>query len=269
MNTAIPTHSAAWWLYKLRALLISFTISLLFISTLTLVLLHWLYPEWFLFRYDGGWQGLKIVMGVDLILGPVIAFIIFSPNKARHLILLDIVIVGVIQISAFLWGCYALWTQHPLALIYRDDTFNSLVIEDLKDQGTTTDALLPFNTQKPILIYSQPPTNEAAVAETVEMFTKGITPYTRVENFKPIKDHLSEVFANSELLKKALEKESPEALAAFSKKHNYAVDSLRLASATLRTHNVVIVMDEKANILGAIPVSDKFDGVVGMIKAKK
>jgi hypothetical protein len=269
-NVTIPTHSRAWWFYKVRAMLISLTISMTLISVLTLVLLNWLYPEWVLFEYDGGWQGLRIVMGVDLVLGPLIAFIIFSPNKARHLILLDIIIVGTIQLSAFIWGCYALWSQHPLALSYRDGTFNSITIADLKIQNATADALAPFSAgSKPILIYSQAPQDpEKNIAETIEMFTLGISPYTRIASFQPIKNHLKDIFTDQTLRQQALEKESPGALARFAKKRGENISSLRLVPIAMRTHNALLVMDEEANILGGIPVSDNFDVTMGLIKGK-
>lgn len=269
MNTTVPTKNRAWWFYKLRAMLISFSLSVTLLSVLTSVLLYWLYPEWFLFRYDGGWQGLKIVMGVDLVLGPVIAFIIFSPNKPRHLILFDIAIVGTIQLSAFIWGCYALWSQHPLALIYRDDAFNSIRLADLEKQEVTTDVLSPFKNRNPILIYSEIPTGEKeSIAETIEMFTKGIPPFTRVENYKPIDTHLDDIFKQDALRKQALEKESPGALLKFSEKHKQDIDELRLALVKMRNHNAVLVMDRNAAIIGAIPVSDNFEVEMATIKAK-
>lgn len=269
MSTIIPTKNRAWWIYKLRAMLISFSISITLLSILTSALLHWLYPEWFLFRYDGGWQGLKIVMGVDLVLGPIIAFIIFSPNKARHLILFDIAIVGTIQLSAFIWGCYALWSQHPLALIYRDDAFNTIILADLEKQDVTTEVLTPFKNRKPILIYSQIPVDEkGSIAETIEMFTKKIPPYTRIENYKPIDNYLDEIFKNGDLNKQALEKESPGALLAFTQKHNLELNNIRLVLIKMRNHNAVIVMDKTAAIIGAIPVSDDFDVTVATIKSK-
>jgi hypothetical protein len=259
----------AWWLYKVRALLISLGISVLLISLLTCALLIWLYPEWFLFEYDGGWQGLRIVMGVDLVLGPIIAFVIFSPNKARHLILLDIIIVGTIQLSAFIWGCYALWSQHPLALSYRDGAFHSITMADLKLQNATGDTLMPFSGNKPVLIYSQAPTDEEkSIAETVEMFTLNISPYTRIESFKPIKEHLADVFADQASRQQVLEKESPGTLMRFAQKHQKEISALRLVPISMRTHDAVIVMDEYANIIGGIPVSYDFATNMAVIKKK-
>lgn len=269
MNTTISASSRTWWFYKLRAMLISFSISAVCLTMLTAALMHWLYPEWFLFRYDGGWQGLKIVMLVDLVLGPVIAFIIFSPNKARHLILFDIAIVGTIQLSALIWGCYALWSQHPLALIYRDGTFNTITMADLRTQEATTDALAPFSNRKPILIYSQPPADEKAIiAETIEMFTKGIPPFIRVENYQAIDQHLDELFENDSLRKQALEEESPGALSSIAKKYDKDVDSLRLVPITMRAHNALIVMEKDATIVSGIPVSENFDLTMAKIKGK-
>ena len=74
--------------HKLRAFSIHFLISLaIFAVLLFLILFHWYPMPWF--PIDGGWQGVRIMIGVDLVLGPVLTFMVFNPAKGWRELTLD------------------------------------------------------------------------------------------------------------------------------------------------------------------------------------
>ena len=59
---------------------IHFSISLaVFLVLLAIILIAW-YPG-ILFSIDGGWAGLQIIIGVDLVLGPLLTLIVFKAGK--------------------------------------------------------------------------------------------------------------------------------------------------------------------------------------------
>lgn len=63
-----------------KAAAIHFSISLLvFLFLLTLIL--WLWYPGILFSIDGGWSGLRLVIGVDLLLGPLLTLVVFKSGK--------------------------------------------------------------------------------------------------------------------------------------------------------------------------------------------
>ncbi len=53
--------------------------TLLLLAMLAIILLLW-YPG-LLFSVDGGWMGLRIVIGVDLVLGPLLTLVVFKAGK--------------------------------------------------------------------------------------------------------------------------------------------------------------------------------------------
>ena len=54
---------------------------IIFIILGYLILFHW-YPDFF-FTSDGGWQGIRIVAFVDLVLGPVLTLVVFNNKKPK------------------------------------------------------------------------------------------------------------------------------------------------------------------------------------------
>jgi hypothetical protein len=70
--------------------LISFAI---FILLSYLVLMVW-YPEFF-YSIDGGWEGMRIIIGVDLVLGPVLTLIVFRAGKPG--LKMDLTLIGLFQ----------------------------------------------------------------------------------------------------------------------------------------------------------------------------
>jgi hypothetical protein len=102
-----------------------FGISLLiFFALLGVILLLW-YPG-ALFTAAGGWQGIRIVVGVDLVLGPLLTLIVYNLAKPRRLLYRDLLIVGVIQLSCLAAGVLIVYVERPVAVIYSLDKFYAL-----------------------------------------------------------------------------------------------------------------------------------------------
>lgn len=145
--------------HRLRAAGIHLGLSaVIFIVALYLILVQW-YPG-FHFTVDGGWQGVRIMVAVDLILGPMLTLIIFNPFKARKLIVFDLSCIGLIQLGALAWGFYAVHSQHPVAITYSDGEFYSVTAEPIKIEKAELSLLEGLSDRKPALVYVAPPANE-------------------------------------------------------------------------------------------------------------
>ena len=65
---------------RIKAFLIHLGISaVIFFILLYLIIFHW-YPG-FLFTADGGWQGVRIIAAVDLVLGPLLTLVVYKAGK--------------------------------------------------------------------------------------------------------------------------------------------------------------------------------------------
>ena len=64
---------------RIGAFLIHLGVSFaIFLALASLVVFVW-YPDFF-FSTDGGWQGMRIIIAVDLVLGPTLTLIVFKPG---------------------------------------------------------------------------------------------------------------------------------------------------------------------------------------------
>lgn len=118
------TTSGSWAsLSKGRAFAIHLILSILIFSTLVMMMVVWWFPGE-LFFLDGGWQGLKIVALIDLVLGPALTLLLYKPNKPK--LLLDMSLVAGIQIAALVYGFYTTHQQRTVAVVYADRNFTTL-----------------------------------------------------------------------------------------------------------------------------------------------
>ncbi|MBT8149381.1 MAG: hypothetical protein KJO24_05585, partial [Gammaproteobacteria bacterium] len=96
--------------------------ALLFCVLAAIIIFTW-YPG-FLFRTDGGWQGIRLIAGIDLILGPLLTLIVY--NKAKDSLAFDLAVIAVVQVTALAAGCYLVYQERPIAVIYADNKFSTM-----------------------------------------------------------------------------------------------------------------------------------------------
>ena len=93
---------------KFFAMLIHVCLSLLIFAAIVAWVLLKLYPS-FYFSMSGGWQGLMLMAGVDVVIGPLITLLIFNPNKKRREVISDLLIIAVVQFAALGYGIHTVY----------------------------------------------------------------------------------------------------------------------------------------------------------------
>ncbi|MFZ9040028.1 MAG: hypothetical protein ACO3DT_18465, partial [Gammaproteobacteria bacterium] len=100
---------------KLKATAVHLSLSLVvFIYLVYQIYYNW-YPQPY-FAIDGGWQGIQIIAAVDLVLGPLITFLIFDLGKSRRENLFDLSVILIIQLGALFYGIAQVYNQRPVAV---------------------------------------------------------------------------------------------------------------------------------------------------------
>ncbi len=108
---------------RYKAFGIHFCISLLVFAALLYVIVFIWYPDFF-FEIDGGWEGLRIIIGVDLVLGPLLTLIVYKAGKPG--LKTDLTLIGVFQTVCLAGGMWVVHSERPLALIFVDGHFYSM-----------------------------------------------------------------------------------------------------------------------------------------------
>ncbi len=150
---------------KINAFLVHFALSLLiFIVLLYLIVFEW-YPEP-LFKTDGGWQGIRLIAFVDIILGPVLTLIVFK--KAKKGLKLDLSVIATIQIVALISGVMVVYNEHPVAIIVLNGRLHPITAYQIKQAGMELSKLKKYSNLKPPLIYSNIPSDADEYSELLK-----------------------------------------------------------------------------------------------------
>lgn len=189
----MPTHLRT----RLQATGIHFIISAIaFLAILYVIIVHWYPPP--LFASNGGWQGVRLMLLVHFIVGPLLTLIIFNAAKARHLIILDLIVIAAIQSAAFAYGAWAIYHTRPVVLSIWDGQVYPVLTEELALQDVRPREVLPLSDQRPPIVFvRRPQTRE----EAIMMVDYGLRYQLREPAltflYAPVTDHVDQLFAGS------------------------------------------------------------------------
>lgn len=156
---------------RLIAASLHFLTSAIIISIfLSIVYLIW-YPAPFHIIHSV-FDAVKIALVVDLVLGPFLTLVVFNTRKPRSELIRDLSMIFLIQISALSWGIHITHKVRPVFLVFQDDTFYSIIKEDIKAENLIDGISLPAIWQQPIWLYIEPLSSEEAI-QRVDKITKG------------------------------------------------------------------------------------------------
>lgn len=184
---------------RFKAFSIHFAISfLIFLILLYFILVQW-YPEP-LFSSDGGWRVIRIIVGVDLILGPFLTLIVFKAGKPG--LKFDLAMIALVQTLALSWGVWTTYNERPAAMIYTIDYFTPVPAYQLKEVGITSAKLKEFGDNWPVIIYSEIPKEKLSEILSKAM-RSGKPLYLATEYYRKFnKEHAPVLKANSMNLEK-------------------------------------------------------------------
>ncbi len=132
-----------------------FCSSVVIASFLAVVFFIW-YPEPFSEIYHT-WDAIKIIVAVDVVLGPLCTLIIFDIRKKIKLIKLDMLVIVSLQVIALSWGMYVTYSVRPVFIVYYDGEFVSFAESDLKISALEDKSLVPALWKPPRMVYIKPP----------------------------------------------------------------------------------------------------------------
>lgn len=117
---------------KKRATAIHFLLSTVLAAFVVAVMTLVWYPDP-LFEILGGHGLLLLIVGVDIVLGPALTFVIFKPNKKG--LVFDLVAIGLFQIAALAYGLYTIAGVRPAYIVFVKDRFELVRAFDVKAEN--------------------------------------------------------------------------------------------------------------------------------------
>lgn len=125
------------WLKVSRAR--AFASHLCFSTAIVSVVLAVVFFLWYpapYFTAVGAWSIIRVLIGVDLVLGPLLTLIIFKPGK--RLLIVDVAFIAIFQISALIYGLTVLYQERPYYAVFAIDRIHVLAQKDIPADARDT-----------------------------------------------------------------------------------------------------------------------------------
>jgi len=198
------------WREKFIATAIHFLVTLtLAACAAALIFLVW-FPRPFA-TMIGGTELFLLVVGCDLALGPLISLVVYNSRKSRRKLIFDYTIVGIVQISALVYGILVLDSARPVYVAFNTDRLEVVTAVEISDRELAA-ARAPEYASLPItgpkLVGVKVPVTERndALLESVS----GNHEHFRPKFFVTYESMLERIRAKAKTIE-ALEKHKPEA----------------------------------------------------------
>lgn len=175
------------FIYKLKAFSWHLLASLIIaIISLAIVLLVW-YPQP-LYQATGVGKIFLVMLGIDVVLGPLLTFIVYKPKKKT--LKFDLTVIVLLQLTAFTYGFYHIYDGRPAWIVYNVDRFD-LVKNNEIDSRKLMEALPEYQSvgsSGPRYIAAVIPIDDREVSQQI-LFDEvgyGIAPSQRPELYQPL-----------------------------------------------------------------------------------
>lgn len=239
---------------RYHAALFHFLASLSVFTLFVGILLFFWYPSPY-FSASGGWQGLRLVAAVDLVLGPVVTLIVFNLKKSRRELVMDMSVVVFVQLAALLWGVVAVYNQRPVAVVFSDTSFYTVPALAITNQGISLDTLDEFGSERPVYVFVQRPDSGADLQRFErEVNELQIPPHEQVWLYEPLAENFATISRSSIDIEEvmAANADMKANIESLLEETGTALEDNYYIALTSRYRNIILVFDAKGQIIGTV-----------------
>jgi hypothetical protein len=229
---------------RLRAFLVHLSLSAAVVGCgFAIVFFVW-YPQPY-FEVVGAWYLIRILFIVDVVLGPLLTFIVFKAGKPG--LRFDLTVIALVQIAALAYGATIIYQERPYYMVFAVDRFELLPRKDLDLSQIAYDALREKPWIGAVHVFAKLPDDPEALAKfTEEVVFEGKPDLERRPEFwHPYAELASEAPKQARDVHELLREDDTTAEKASRVIEKYESDHARLGYLPLlgRTSNFAIVLD--------------------------
>jgi hypothetical protein len=215
-------------------------------GALALMLLVW-YPHP-LFVAAGGNDLLFLLIGVDVILGPLITLIIFRAGKKG--LKFDLVAIGTLQLAALAYGVGIVYLARPAFIVFVKDRFEVVTAVELQRENLAQ-AREPQFAEPPIdgpmWVYAEYPADPQERRRLVELALAGLDMQHFPRLFRDYESGLKEILARAQPIERVrlTDPKAAKAVDAWLAETGTPADSLRYLDLRAPRYWVGVLLDAK------------------------
>ena len=240
---------------KIKAFSIHLAVSTTIVGIVVALIFFFWYPKPY-FEANGAWTVLKVLIMVDLVMGPMMTLIIYK--KGKKTLVFDMSVIFAIQLAALIYGVNVIYTQRPYYLVFAVDRFEIVSLAEIDESQI----------KYPELELENKPSNDLILAfadfpEDVEERNKLMFEAAdgkpdierRPEYYKPYLPNVNKVMERAKTLNELIKanENNKRKVEEFLKKHDRQADGLVFFPIVGRNTDLALVVDQVTGLpLGAI-----------------
>jgi hypothetical protein len=121
-------------------------ISLFLFVTMCIIIVVFWYPG-VLFTTEGGWQGVRLIAGVDFVIGPTLTLLVY--NKGKKGLKYDLALIALLQALCISYGMYTVNFYKPAVIAYADNNFYIIPMLRYESRNIHTENISVLNAKRP------------------------------------------------------------------------------------------------------------------------
>lgn len=244
-----------------KAFALHFVISVCVAALVALVI----FGVWFPYPYRdlaGGSHLFWLMVGVDVVCGPVLTAILFNPLKPKREIKLDFSLIALLQTAALAFGIYSISLARPVIQAFESDRFVVVSAAEI-DPAQLQNALPNLRSLSwtgPRLVGTRH-AQAHEVLQSIELSLQGWGPSARPDWWQPYADSVVDVKTRMRpvsALRDNLPPDEQRVVDVAVQKTRLPVEALYYLPLVARNNlnGWVLLLNNRAEIVGYAPVSD-------------
>ena len=229
---------------RLQAFLIHLLISAATVGIVFAVAYLVWYPAPY-FEVTGTWYLLRILLVVNIVVGPILTLIIFKPGKLG--LRFDLYAIALVQVAALIYGTSIIYQDRPSFMVYAIDRFELVPWKDIDATMFQYDELKNRPSIGVVPIFAALPEDPQELSDlTVGVIYEGESDLERRPEFwHPYDDRASEVTALAKDIQELLTEDEKVAAVAEQVIERHERDHANLGVVPLigRTSSFAVVLD--------------------------
>jgi hypothetical protein len=213
---------------------------------LALMLLVW-YPHP-LFVAAGGNELLLILVGVDVIIGPLLTLIVFKQGKKT--LKFDLAVIGALQLAALLYGTGIVYLARPAFIVFVKDRFEVVTAVELHERNLS-EAEDPRYARAPVTgpqwVFAEFPESVEERQRLLELNFSGFDMQHFPRYFRPYESKVKEILAKAQPIERVRQTDPKAAkvVDAWLAESGTPADSVRYLDLRAPLYWVGVLLDAK------------------------
>lgn len=173
---------------RTRAALIHIAISAVFALGAAMLITFGWFPLPY-FWLIGGQLLLALIIGVDIMLGPLMTFIVLAPSKSRKELFVDLASIALIQVAALGYGLHTSYASRLVYAVYVEGGFHLIRATELGVAGVGEGQRPEFSSLPlfgPRFIGAKLPTTSKGISDLSFYRTTGVGDFRVPEYYVPL-----------------------------------------------------------------------------------